>query len=141
MSMKILKRLSCFLEWGQAPKPPGFVALARHYAFRQAEPVNNPAQSAKNVTTRSIEHLFNCCSSFVQMHLFSGYLINQIFVQLSTCSIDFLFNRFLFSWFFVQWFCSNDLCSIPFVQQSDHPHIMPPRMFVHVINFQRIIIR
>ena len=73
-----------------------------------------------DVTTCSIQHLFNCCSIFVQMHLFSGYLINQIFVQLSTCSIDFLFNRFLFSWFFVQWFCSNDLCSMAFVQPSDH---------------------
>ena len=31
-------QLTCVLEWGQAPKPPGFVALARHYAVRQAEP-------------------------------------------------------------------------------------------------------
>ena len=29
------------VEWGQAPKPPGFVVLARHYAIRQAEPVLN----------------------------------------------------------------------------------------------------
>ena len=33
-----VKHLSCFLEWGASPpNPPGFVALARHYAFRQAE--------------------------------------------------------------------------------------------------------
>ena len=32
--------LGRLLEWGQAPKPPGFVALARHYAVRQAEPDN-----------------------------------------------------------------------------------------------------
>ena len=31
-------QLTFVLEWGQAPKPPGFVALARHYAVRQAEP-------------------------------------------------------------------------------------------------------
>ena len=34
-------QLTCVLEWGQAPKPPGFMALARHYAIRQAEPVLN----------------------------------------------------------------------------------------------------
>ena len=33
-----LVQFTCVLEWGQAPKPPGFVALARHYAVRQAEP-------------------------------------------------------------------------------------------------------
>ena len=40
-------QLTCVLEWGQAPKPPGFVALARHYAIRQAEPVLNKRHESR----------------------------------------------------------------------------------------------
>ena len=53
-------QLTCVLEWGQAPKPPGFVALARHYAIRQAEPVLNKrhesCQGFEEIITSSRTH-------------------------------------------------------------------------------------
>ena len=101
---------SSFLEWGASPpNPPGFVALrATTHSARRSLWIALLA-----VTICSIQHLFNCSSNFVQMHLSSGYLINQIFVQISTCSIDFLFNWFLFNWLFVQLiFVQLTFCSI-----------------------------
>ena len=50
------------------------------------------------MTFHSISYFRNCASNFVQIHLydlFSGFLSYQIFVQLSTCSSNFLFNSFV----------------------------------------------
>ena len=126
--MEVVKGLSRFLEWGaKPPKPPWLHGAARHYAFRQAEPLDSPF-----VTICSIQYLFNCSSYFVQMHLSSGYLINQIFVQISTCSIDFLFKRFLVTWLFVQLFCSIVLVQFGLGESTCHPSVKAVTMFFSI---------